>query len=575
MRSRFWVQLVAVGALVAALPSGCQCERKRTPAQDAGAKDTGPSEAWLRGELPPSAQQGTPREGGTLVVRLPAEPPMLNRLHDAGQDGWMTRTTFGQVVETLLRLGRDEDGAYRLEPLLAERWEQSEDGLRTTFHLRPGVRFHDGQPFTAQDAAAVLLAVRDERNPATAMRGLISDLERWETPDPHTLVLHWRVPSPSGVRNAALSFPMIPARALEGDFDELAINRAPVGTGPFRFERWETGRSIRFVRHDGYWGRRAYLDRVELRLVKDHTVATQMFERGDFDLMTFILPTVWRGLEAPSERNAWAHEGYHRIRYTENAYNWIGWNQQRAPFDDVRVRRAMTHLLPHEAVFESVLLGLEPSTTCPFFSEGPYCDEALEAPKSPQRLSHDPKRARALLEAAGFSDSDEDGLLDRDGKPFRFTFLIWAHSVMLGKLAPLYQEELRRVGVAVDIERVEWAVFTERLRRNDFDVVSLGWTTMDVENDLFPTFHSSQVQGGGNYVGYENPALDALLVEFRRTFDPEKKSALGRRIHKMIYEDQVYTFLGVRSALDAAKTKVRGLRPSLGWYRLADVWLEP
>ena len=180
-----------------------------------------------------------------------------------------------------------------------------------------------------------------------------------------------------------------------------------------------------------------------------------------------------------------------------------------------------------------------------------------------------------MLEEAGFGDTDEDGLLDRDGKPFRFTFLIWAHSSSLGKLAPLYQEALRREGVAMDIERVEWAVFTERLRRHDFDVVSLGWSTGDVENDLYPTFHSSQVNGGGNYVGYQNPELDALLVAFRRSFDPQEKAALGRRIHRMIYDDQVYTFLGVRSALDAAKTKVKGLVPSLTWYRLADVWLEP
>jgi peptide/nickel transport system substrate-binding protein len=561
---------VSLLALVSACGDGCG--KKAVVA-----RSEGPSEAWLAGQLPPEArgEGGTPKKGGTLTLRLPAEPPMLNRLHDSGQDGWMTRTTFGQVVETLLELDRDSAPDYRLEPLLAERWELSEDGLRTTFHLRRGVRFHDGQPFTSRDAAAVLGAVQDPKNPTASMRGHIRDLARYETPDPHTLVLHWKTPSPVGVRNFALNFPMVPASALKGDFDALAINRAPVGTGPFRFEAWETGRHISFVRNDDYWGQKAHLDRVELRVVKDHTVATQMFERGEFDVMTFILPSVWRALEQPEPRNAWAHRGYHRIRNTENAYNWLGWNQQRPLFADVRVRRAMTHLLPMDVVHRSIFLELEPPTTCPFFTLGPHCDPALEAPDSVHRLRYDRRRAQALLAEAGFRDTDGDGVLDREGKPFRFTFLIWAHSVTMGKLAPLLQEELRRVGVVMDIERVEWAVFTERLRKHDFDLVSLGWSTLDVETDTFHNFHSSQIDGGGNYVGYANPELDALLEQSRRTFDEAERVAISRRIHRIVYEDQVYTFLGVRSALDAAKTRVRGLRPSINWYRLADVWLEP
>lgn len=555
--------------------SACSSCKKQSSSSD-GPAQAALTPAWKAGVLPHDPPGETPATGGTLTVRIPAEPAMLNRLHDGGHDAWATRTMFGHVYETLLKLDLQEAPAYPLAPSLAEKWTVSEDGLTTTFHLRKGVTFHDGQPFSSKDVMAIIDAVQKPENPTTAMRGELADLDRCAAKDAHTVVCTWKKPAPLGMRNLALNFPIMPASALSGAaFDALEVNRSPIGTGPFKFVGWETNKAITLVRNDAYWGRKAYLDKVVLRIVKDHTVATQMFERGEFDLMTFILPSVWRALQEPDPRNAWAWKGYHRIRETENSYNWIGWNQKRPFFAHKKLRRALSQLVPTSIIYENITLGLEPTTTCPYYSRGPYCDPALEAQESAERVQYNPKAAKALLSQMGWRDSDGDGVLDKDGKPFRFTFLIYAHSVSSGKLAPLVQEEFRKAGIDVEIERVEWAVYTERLRKHDFDVVNLGWSTQDVENDLSYNFHSSQSEGGGNYVSYSNPEVDRLLEESRTTFDEAKRIALNRRIHRMIYDDQVYTFLGVRSTLDAVKTHVRGLRPSIAWYRLGDVWLAP
>lgn len=534
-----------------------------------------PDAAWLAGELPPDALKGTPVPGGTLRVRLPAEPAMLNRLHDSGGDAWGVRTMFGAVVETLCDLDRDTAPAYRLKPMLAQRWEVSPDGLTTTFHLRQGVSFHNGEPFSAKDVKATLDAISDPKHPTSRMRSYLSELGSYATPDDFTVVFKWKRPYFHGTRQVATVIPIVPASALVGDFDGLAINRAPIGTGPFRFVKWDTGQSITLEKHPGYWGEGAHLEGIVFRIVKDHTVATQLFERGEFDLMTSVLPTVWRELEKPDPKNAWAWRDYHRVRFTENAYNWIGWNQARPFFKDAQVRRALGHLVPYAALEKGIYLDLEPITTCPFYSQGAYCDPLLEAEDSKDRLRFDPQKATALLDAAGWKDTDGDGVRQKDGVPLRFTFLIYAHSVNLGKLAPVLQAELNKVGIGLDIERADWAAFTERLRKHDYDMTSLGWATLDVEDDVFFNFHSSQVKDGTNYVGYVNPVLDRLLEQSRAEYDEARRIALNRQIHRLVYEDQVYTFLGRRSALDFAKRGVRGLRPAINWYRLADVWIQP
>ncbi|MHB8879791.1 MAG: ABC transporter substrate-binding protein, partial [Myxococcaceae bacterium] len=423
--------------------------------------------------------------------------------------------------------------------------------------------------FRSKDVKAVLDAVMNPKNLTTSVRSYFLDLDRAETPDEHTVVLHWKKPYFLSFRNFATTLPMMPASALQGDFNTLAINRSPIGTGPFKFGSWETSKAITFVRNEEYWGKKALLDKVVVRIVKDHTVATQMWERGDFDLMTQIQPAVWRSIEAADAKHEWAVKGYHRIYFVENIYSWIGWNEERPMFKDRRVRTALAMLFPHEQVASNIDMKLELPTTCPYYRESEACDPTVT------RLAYDPPAARALLEQAGWKDTNGDGVLDREGVPFRFTFLANPHSVKMGKLVPLLQEEYRKAGIELDIEKAESAVYLERLRSHDFDAGSLLWSSQDPQQDNFQIFHSSQAAGGSNYVSYKNEEVDRLLEKIRTEFDPAKRVGMERSIHRMLYQDQVYNFMTNRPHLDAVKKRVRGIRPSLTWYDLRRVWLAP
>ena len=534
---------------------------------DAGAAPVGPSRDWLDGRMPLEALQGEPNKGGAFTLRVAVEPRGLNRLHDQFAEGTMSQYTFATVYETLAELDRDTHPRYDLRPLLAQSWQESDDHLTLTVHLRKGVRFHNGETFSSRDVKAVMDAILDPKNPTKSMASYFEELDSLTTPDELTVVLKWKKAYFLANRSFLAAVPMMPASALKGDFDTLAINRAPVGTGPWKFERWDTGQSLSFTRFDGYWGAQPHFDKIVVRFVKDETVAAQLWEQGEFDLMTRIQPAVWKSIETPAPSNAWAQRGYHRVLVLQNNYGWLGWNEERPYFADSRVRRALGMLYPAEMVLKNIDMGLEPQTTCPFYREGESCDPSVKP------LPYDPKAAQALLEEAGWRDSNGDGVRDKDGVPLKFTFLSNAYSVKLGKLLPLLQEEYRKAGIEMDIERVEWAGYMKRLREHEFDAASLNWGSPDPEQDQYQIFHSSQsTKNGSNFVSYKNAEADALLERIRTEFDAGRRRGLEQQLHRRLYEDQVYTFTSNRPALDAVKVDIMGLKPSLAWYDLRKAW---
>jgi ABC-type transport system substrate-binding protein len=298
-------------------------------------------------------------------------------------------------------------------------------------------------------------------------------------------------------------------------------------------------------RHDD----RAHVDTLVFRFVKDHTLAGTLFEKGEFDLMTFIQPVLWRSMESA----AWARTGYRRLKSIDNSYSYIAWNEARPFFADRSVRRALAQLYPRDAIARSVDLGLEVPTTCPYWARSRSCDPKVEP------LPYSPEAARATLADAGFS----------------FTFLIPSSSVRLGKIAVLLQEELSRAGITMQIETVDTATLAQRVTRRDFDATSRVWTEFDAVQDQYGTFHSSQIDGGSNFAGYQSPEADRLLEQIRLETDDDRRVELERALHRRLYEDQPYLFMTSRQSLDAARVTVHGLQPSLLWYDLRKVWVEP
>lgn len=486
------------------------------------------------------------------------EPACLNQLGDGCRDGWVSRMTNRLVTQTLIA---PSPADFTLQPMLAEEWTESGDHRVSTFRLRSGVVFSDGSPLSSRDVVATLDAVMDPRRPTGAIRGEFSALGSWTALDESRVQLTWKVPSPFALR-ALARLPILSANELAQDWSKIQ----PIGTGPYVLSGWERGQSLTLTRRPGG---AAHLERIVFRFVKDHTAAAAMFERGEFDLMTNITPALWRSLEAPGDPNTlWARRDWNRIKSLDNSYSYIAWNQALSFFADKRVRQALAHLYDGKLIGRLIDLDLEVPITCPYFQGSDACDRAI------QPWAFSPDAARALLADAGFVDTDHDGVLDRNGVPLRFAFLLPAAQARLAKLVPLLQEQLKPLGIELQIEKVETSSLSARVARREFDAVSRLWTEFDREQDLYPMFHSSQIDGGSNWVGYANPDVDRLIESIRVEFDEPKRRGLERQLHAKLYDDQPYLFMTARHSLDAAKRRVHGLRPSVLWYDLTGVWVS-
>jgi peptide/nickel transport system substrate-binding protein len=521
---------------------------------------------WQEGRLPASVYQGRPRNGGTLVVRLDQEPPSLDKLTDSALAiDWILER---KVLESMAELDASRHPDYSLKPALATDWSASPDQLTFTFHIRRGVTWHDGAPFSGQDVVATVRKILDPKVRAMHLRNNFADLTDISTKpgDDFTVIAHYRKPYFLAFR-ALATLVIYPAHLLEksGDLLHSALHRAPVGTGPFRFEEWKTGDRLSFVRNERYWGRKAYLDRIVYRLVVDPAVGFQLLKQGEFGLYLALQPQQWvRDLEAEGMRGK-----VHRIKFFNPNYNWIGWNEDRPFFKDARVRQAMNYAIDTEGIRKSFLMGLDRPTTCHFYLDSSACDHSL-APRA-----HDPARAAKLLEEAGWIDRDGDGVRDRDGVQFRFTFLMNADSVFLAKLTPYMQQELHKLGVEMDIRKVDWPLFTQLVEEHKFDATSLRWGNSDVVQDPYEIWHSSQAKDGSNFVSFNEPKVDALIEGARSTLDDAARNEMYRKMGRLLYDEAPYTFLYSRPSLDAVRTDVRGIRPSVAWYDLQDIWLAP
>lgn len=522
---------------------------------------------WLAGDLPASVTQGTPKQGGEVVVQIWSEPPSLNTLVDS--DWLASRMTDHLVYQALVVTDPYDAPNYGLKPELAERWEVSEDQLVFTFHLRKGVRWHDGKPFTARDVIATYDKVLDPTTKAAHVRSYLERLKEYKALDDYTVRFTWSEPYFMTLDTFEM-LPIMPAHvigAMTGpQFNEASsnpLNRHPVGTGPFRFAKWESNQKLVLARNDAYWGKKAHLDRVVFRVVKDATVRRQMAERLEVDVWSRVLDEHW----TKASENPVFRDKFHRSMVYDASYAWIGWNQEAKPFlADKRVRRALTMLIDRERIAKTLFYGLRKPVSCHFYWASKEC-EGLDP------LAYDRKAAERLLDEAGWKDSDGDGIRDKGGVPFKFTFMSPASSQDTLKLGTKMKEDYYRLGIDMEIQRVEWTAFVKRLREHEFDACSLMWGG-GPRADPVQIWHSKSRDGGSNYVGFSVPEADELIEQAAVEFDPAKRTELYRRFGRILIDEQPYTFLFVRPSMALLNKRIKGARESLMWWQFQDWWVE-
>lgn len=552
------------------LAPGCRCERggEVDPKELARLASVVPKESkdpWEAGRLPGKLAKGKPRDGGQIVVHMFSEPPSLNTLVDS--DWWAAQVTEHRVYEALVSNDPYDDPKYRVIPELAERWEVASDNRTYTFHLRRGVLWHDGRPFTARDVIATFDKVQNDKTKAVHLRAYTKELSRYEALDDYTVRFSFKNPYFLAL-DVVFGIPLQPAHVIEPlsptQYNEAAtnpLNRHPIGTGPFRFAEWESNRKIVLERFEGYWGKKPHVSGLVFRTVKDYTVALQLAERQELDVVT-VTAQQWRSMSGEVLRRE-----YHRSKFYDANYAWIGWNLKRRLFRDAVVRTALTLLIDRPGLVGSMMYGLYKPATCHFYWASDACDDKL-AP-----VKYDPLEAVRLIEQAGWVDRDGDGIRERGGHEFRFTLMIPASNESMVHAATKIKEDMRRAGLDMRLQRVEWSAFTRRLRDKDFDACTLAWVTGS-RGDPTQIWHSSSIAGGSNYISFAHRDADRLIDKARLTLDERRRDKLYRRFGKILYDEQPYTWLWVRPRLTLVHRRLRGVRESLLGWRYEDWWVE-
>ncbi len=431
---------------------------------------------------------------------------------------------------------------------LAESWETSEDNLTITFRLRKGVRWHDGKPLTAEDVLFTYRKLIDPkvRTPYSSSFQMVREARIL---DKYTFQVTYREPFSPGLSSWTMW--IIPKHILEKeDLNTTPYSRNPVGSGPYTFLSWKTGERIVLKANPDYFEHKPYISRYIYRIIPDQATMFMELKAGGIDEMG-LTPYQFKF----QTRTPFFKKNFYLFRYPAFSYTYLGYNLKNPLFKSARVRRALTLAIDRNAIIKGVLFGLGNVSTGPFVpSSWAYNPEVKPFP-------YDPDRARKILKEEGWEDRNGDGILDKEGKPFSFTIITNQGNIQRKKCAEIIQENLKKIGIKVNIRIVEWATFlSEFIDKRKFDAVILGWGGLAGDPDPYDIWHSSRTgEGEFNFVSYKNPEVDELLIKARRTFDIEKRKEYYHRIHYLIYQDQPYTFLYVPDALIALHRRFRGI----------------
>jgi len=429
--------------------------------------------------------------------------------------------------------------------------EYAEEILPTTehnpivvFHLRPGVRFHDGHLFGANDVKFTFEAVMDPKN----LSPRISDYEPVkdvEVVDPLTVrIVYKRLYSPA---LSTWSIGILPEHLLNDEamqeealrlgkdpttfsIRESSFNRHPAGCGPFVFQEWKSDQYIVLKRFQDYWEGPPNYERYTYRIVPDLLTQEMEFYAGTIDSYS-VRPHQVKRLEDDPKYQSFSGLSF--------GYTYIGYNMRREPFNDPRVRRALGMAIDVEKIIDYVLYGQGERITGPFVKQTDYYNAGI------QPLPYDPRGAVTLLQDAGWRQ-DRDGWLEKDGKRFQFTLITNNGNDLRKAVLAIAQDAWRKIGIDVRTDLLEWSVFIqERVDKGDFDALVLGWR-MGIEPDLYQIWHSSQTHPHQlNFVGFQNQEADDLIIKIRREYDHERQVAYCHRLHEIIARAQPYTFLYV------------------------------
>lgn len=500
------VCLLTAAFMVSTL-SGCM--KKESPLPTTGGEKQAAS-TTAAADTPAPAASDDLNETKTLVIAHGAYPQTLDI---QSQSDVFSSRPAGMIFETLMKIA--PDGSY--VGVLAESWEY-EDDTHIVFHLRKGVKFHNGDPLTADDVKWSL--IRAANSSHVSSKAAFLNTDDITVVDENTIKVGYKYPNASAYSafsQAGLS--ILPSK-LYADADTAEISKNPIGTGPYKYVDCVNGESVTFVRNDEYWGEPAKIKNMVWKTITENANRTIELETGGAHFSYDVSATDIERVEGD--------ENLELLMGPNFTIQYVCYNTQKAPLDDVRVRKALGMAVDKEAIQIAAYNGLGKTGVGPMVSTTQYATEDLDV------AGFDLDAAKALLTEAGYPDGFEIRIFTNENQA-RID------------AAQVVQNSWAKIGVKASVTTLEYAAYYEAVNSGEYDVCFFGWVSNgDPDNTLYGLYHSSMI-GASNYSHTDNPKVDELLEEGRKELDGAKREQIYVDLQKELvdYCPATYYWQGV------------------------------
>lgn len=486
----------------------------------------------------------TPAHGDSLVVGAIGEPSILIPML-AGDSA--SHDISGLIFNGLVKYNTD----LTITGDLAERWLISKDGLTITFYLKKGVYWTDGTEFTAHDVLFGYKTIIDKKTPTPYKEDFLQVKEALAIDD-HTFRVTYKKPFAPALTSWG-NLPILPKHLLEGvDITQNPLTRKPVGMGPFQLKKWIPGLRLVLDANRKYFEGKPYINNYIYRIIPDQATMFLELQSGGIDYMGLTPIQYTKQTNTP-----YFKKNFQKFRYPVFSYTYLGFNLRHPFFTEKRVRQALAYAVDKEEIVDVVLFGLgSPST-------GPYVPNTWPYNGDVKKYEYNPQKAVSLLNEAGWSDSNGDGIIDKKGIPFEFTIITNMGNSLRQRTATIIQWRLKKVGIKAHIRAIEWSTFiNEFIDKRRFEAVILGWS-IGLDPDQYDIWHSGKTnEKEFNFISFSNKEVDRLLELGRRSFDIEKRKKAYYRIQEILAEESPYIFLYVPDALPIVHKRFKGIKPS-------------